>query len=412
MSNNNKALTKKGITNNVWKFYLSAFFGSWSFATGILIFHYRELGFSFAQILGLAVVYEVLNFILEIPTGVLADLWSCKKTIMIGYFISGISFFIVLINPNTYNIYIIWSVLSAVCTTLNSGSVSAFTYDTMQEINPEKYPRVLSRISAISLTTQAITVIIGGLLSDRIGFNTALLISGIGGLLQALVFTMTIEPTKIKDTISVIVKEPIVQQFVEKIKSSFSVLFNKSEVRFLLFYGTLVFILSEFVRVIFQPYFSDMGYSTNSQIALFSAGSLIVMALSSLIVGKVKNRFNEGYLLLILSACLCLPLLLLKFTFLGVPVFIVFFFAVGGGGIVLSDIMNRLIPSESRATILSAQNQIGSISYSIVAVLIGLFIDQVGIKISALFIGLGSILIFLLLFSRKNIKAIFYEGSN
>ena len=102
---NNKALTKKGITNNVWKFYLSAFFGSWSFATGILIFHYRELDFSFAQILGIAVVYEVFNFILEIPTGVLADLWSCKKTIMIGYFISGISFFIVLINPNTYIIY-------------------------------------------------------------------------------------------------------------------------------------------------------------------------------------------------------------------------------------------------------------------------------------------------------------------
>jgi len=223
---------------------------------------------------------------------------------------------------------------------------------------------------------------------------------------------MTIEPTKIKDTIPVIVKEPIIQQFAEKVKFSFSILFKKSAVRFLLFYGVLVFILSEFVGVIFQPYFSDMGYSTNSQIALFSAGSLIVMALSSLIVGKVKNRFNEGYLLLILSTCLCLPLLLLKFTFLGVPIFIMFFFAIGGGGIVLSDIMNRLIPSESRATILSAQNQIGSISYSIVAVLIGLFIDQVGIKISAFFIGLGSFLIFLLLFSRKNIRAIFYEESN
>jgi hypothetical protein len=56
------------IDMNKKTFYWAAFFGNWSFAIGILIFHYRELGFSFIQIFLLAAIYEGLNFLLEIPT--------------------------------------------------------------------------------------------------------------------------------------------------------------------------------------------------------------------------------------------------------------------------------------------------------------------------------------------------------
>src|SRR5574340_31222 len=139
-----KSLLKK----NIWKFYLSTFFGSWSFAAGFLVFYYRELGFSYLQIFALGIIYELLNFILEIPTGVLADFWSRKRVIVLGHLISALSFFIVLINPKVYVTYVIWSVLSAVCTTLNSGSYDAYIYDTVKGINPDDYPRVLSRLSA------------------------------------------------------------------------------------------------------------------------------------------------------------------------------------------------------------------------------------------------------------------------
>ncbi len=301
---------KSRISKNIGKFYLSAFSGNLSFATGILIFHYRELGFSFLQIFTISIVYELLNFFLEIPTGVLADLWSCKKTITLGYFISGASFFIVLINPEVFPIYIIWSVLSAVCTTLNSGSVTAFIYDTMQEIDPQKYPTVLGKINAISLVTQAVSIIAGGLISERIGFKAVLLLSGIGGLLQSLVIATTIEPQKTKTFQNNLKRVP--RQFQEKIISSFRILFYKPGVRFLLLYGILVFILSQFVQVIYQPYFSGLGYETKSQIGFISAGSLILMAISSIFVGKMKFKKKGLSLLLFLSACLCLPLLALR----------------------------------------------------------------------------------------------------
>lgn len=208
------------------------------------MFYYRELGFSYFQIFLIAIVYEVLNFLLEIPTGVLADNWSRKRVIVIGYLISGLSFFIVLIKPEAYITYIIWSVLSAICTTLNSGSVDAFIYDTVQEINPDYYPKVLSRVSAISLITQAISFSIGGWLSDSFGFRYVLLLSGIGGLLQTLIISTTLETLVKSKEKSVELRSfrSLMQQFVQQILNSFSILFGQVKVRTMLIYGILVFV--------------------------------------------------------------------------------------------------------------------------------------------------------------------------
>ena len=354
-------LIRKRTRNNIPKFYIAAFFGNWSFATGILVFHYRELGFSFLQIFTISVVYEILNFFLEIPTGVLADLWSCKKTITLGYFISGFSFFIVLLNPDSYKIYIVWSILSAVCTTLNSGSVTAYIYDSVHEYNSDEYPKVLGRISAISLGTQAISIITGGILSDLIGFNLALFLSGIGGILQTIVIALTHEPIMEKTKNNLYMSKSLTKQFLEKISESFKILFTKTELKNMLYYGIFIFILSEFVSVIYQPYFSNLGFSSKTEISIFSAGSLIILAISSIIAGHWKNSNNKGNLLETLSFCLCLSLILIKIPALGIPSFIIFYGAMGIIGVVFSDRMNRLIPSNSRATILSAQNQLGSI---------------------------------------------------
>jgi len=392
------------IEQNISKIYLCAFFGNWAFATGILVFHYRELGFSFFQIFLLSVVYEFLNFILEIPTGVLADLWSYKKTITIGYFISGISFFIVLIRPEAYPTYIFWAILSAVCTTLNSGSVSAFTYETMRVIDADRYPEVLSRISAISLLTQAVSMVIGGVLADKIGFNAALLISGIGGLLQTAVFATTIEPPRRKAIQTSEGNQPISQQFLTQIKSSFSILFKNEKVRFLLIFGIMYFVIAGFTAVIFQPYLAELGFSTKSQIALFSAGSLFVMAASAILCGHIKNHKNEIKLLVGVSIGLCLALVLIFLPKFGIPAFILLYLCIGADEIILSDMLNRFIPSENRATVLSAQNQLNSLSYTCVAVLLGKAMDSLGIQVSALITGFLLMIGFSILFLHNNFK--------
>ena len=165
-----------------------------------------------------------------------------------------------LIRPEAYLTYLVWAVLSAICTTLNSGSVSAFIYETMQVFDVNRYPQVLSRISAISLITRAVSMVIGGILADQIGFNAALLISGIGGLLQTAVFATTVEPPRRKAIQTLEGNPPISQQFLTQIQASFSILFKNEKVRSLLISGIMYFVIAQFTAVIFQPYLAELGF--------------------------------------------------------------------------------------------------------------------------------------------------------
>lgn len=385
------------IKRNIGKFYLASFFGSWAFVTGILIFHYRELGFTFTQIFILGIVYEVLNFILEIPTGILADLWSTKKVIIIGCLISGLSFFVVMINPMIYATYLLWAILSAVCTTLNSGAYDAYIYDSMQKINPDDYSKVLSKIIAISITTQAITIVLGGYISDRIGFTSVLLLSGIGGIVQAIILFTTFEPnTKNKEKNNL----PLQKQLRDQISSSITLLKSNKIIRFFMYYGILFFIISEVSRTIFQPYISTLGFKSSFEIAIFSGISSLILAISSLMIGYIKNQSNENKILFIISIGLCVPLLLLGIPQFGLIALFFLYVSLGFGEIIFMDKFNRIIPSEKRATILSSLNQFASISYALVAIVVGLLIDHIGIASGALVIGGVILLLFLLLFSR------------
>lgn len=397
-----KSLLKK----NIWKFYLSTFFGSWSFATGFLVFYYRELGFSYLQIFALGIVYELLNFVLEIPTGVLADFWSRKRVIVIGHLISGLSFFIVLINPRVYVTYLIWSVLSAFCTTLNSGAYDAYIFDTVKGINADDYPKVLSRLSAIALLTQAVSFLIGGWVADSLGFRTALLLSGIGGILQTIIIFTTYEvPVEVEEMKMAIESGgALLRRFTRQITASFQALFSNLTTRIILIYSILIFLIMEFVRVIYQPYFSNLGYNTKYAISILSAGFLIVTAISGILIGQIKTRKNERLLLLLISFGLCLPLLVLNFQYIGLTAFILFYIALGAGQVIVPDIMNRHIPSAKRATILSAQNQLGSLGYAIFAVIIGNMIDRLNIPTTALIVGVLLMLVFLFLSVRINSK--------
>jgi hypothetical protein len=64
----------------------------------------------------------------------------------------------------------------------------------------------------------------------------------------------------------------------------------------------MYFVIAEFTAVIFQPYLAELGFSTKSQVALFSAGSLFLMAASAMLCGRNKTRRNEVKLLIETSA--------------------------------------------------------------------------------------------------------------
>ena len=324
---------------------------------------------------------------LEIPTGILADLVRYKSVVVLGCFISGASFFIVLLNPEAYWSYVIWAILSAVCTTLNSGSMDAFLYDCVQSDVKEKYSQILGRISAIAMITQAVTILLGGYLADRLGFNALLILSGAGGLMQAAVLS-TIHIQSVNQSGLTGQDRSAINQGITIMMASIKKLAFEPKVRVLLVFAMQGFVLSQIVNTVYQPFLADAGFQRDTHIALFSAIALILTGSSALVFGAVKHSLPDRTWFQFLLLGYTCSLIGMYWHASAMVCFMFFFVINGAADVFLMESINRNITAETRATVLSTQNQAGSILFALIAVWLGTAIDHFGINLLALLFGI------------------------
>ncbi|GEM_PF-2384214 len=379
--------------STIRKFYIASFLGSLSFTNGILILYYRNIDFSYAQIFLLTIVYELLTFLLEIPTGILADLWSRKWVVTIGHAISGLSFLVVLISPTSFFIFVIWSVLSAICTALNSGTMTAIIYDSLKEKKKEsEFFKVQSNITTLILFSQTISIICGGWVANSLGFQYTFILSAIAGLAQAWTLAGIKEPQ-----IHMTEGDPVRDQphkyfykdFIHHFNISISFMFTNKVFRLISIFCILGFTTSTIFNNILQPLIAISGLDTYMEVSLIIACINLLTMLAIFIFRKRSSSITQ------------------KGNFLGLQILIAAaFFTIGITHsiwvmailallnillemyqLIINTKINQLTPSENRATILSTQNQMNSLSYSFLAFFLGKSIDHNGLHNSMVIIG-------------------------
>ena len=165
---------------NITRFYICSALGGLTFFHGVLGFYMRQIGFSYTQIFILVALYEILVFLLEIPTGIFADRFGLKRSVVLGHLISAASCFPVALFPRAYGVFLLWSVLSALCTTLNSGSVEALQYHSLRDLSREaEYTKLRGRLAAIGGVTMPVGAFVGGVLCETIGFGWVVALGGL-----------------------------------------------------------------------------------------------------------------------------------------------------------------------------------------------------------------------------------------
>lgn len=368
------------------KYYTASFLGGLSFTNGILILYYRNIGFSYAQIFLLSLVYEFLTFTLEIPSGIVADLWSRKWIVVIGHALSGLSFLLVLLAPTFFPVFILWSVLSAICTALNSGTLTALIFDSLKEKEAEhQFFKVQSNLTILILLAQTISIVLGGWIADTLGFTYTLFFSAISGLAQTVIL-MGIPDVQHNHTSGENVNQPDQHagwnKFVQHFKQSISfMLANRT------FLWLSILCVSGFVTIavfsnILQPLIASTGVNSYLQvsavIALFNGFSMLVIFL-------VRNK-TDGFIRKKELLFFLLSIAVIFFAIGTVHSMEMLFFLLILNSLleifqlVINNQMNQIIPSEARATILSTQNQMNSLVYSLIAVLIGESLDKFGLS--------------------------------
>lgn len=126
---------------------------------------FRDNGLSPLQI---GVVYGILpltTFLLEVPTGVLADTYSRRSILSIAQVLRAVAFALWILFPH-FASFVAGFALWGLSMTLISGTFESFVYDELKHFGrEEEYERVRGRIDAAHFTGLTIATLLGGFLA-------------------------------------------------------------------------------------------------------------------------------------------------------------------------------------------------------------------------------------------------------
>ena len=335
----------------------------------------RQIGFSYTQIFLLSASYEILIFFLEVPTGAFADLFGLKKTVTIGHFISAASCFPVALFPTSYGVFLFWSVLSAICTTLNSGSVEALQYESLREISREaEYSSLRGRLAAIGGLTGLIGAFAGGVICDRVGFSWVVASGGLTGMLSTAVFASMHEPETAKLERETGESRSIFVQTVESLRT----IKSDKGLGELVVMGAGVYAAYYLINNYSQPCLERVGIQSYLIVGFISSTFTATFAIASWLAGYVKRRVRARRLLTWICGVPILSLIglgkLEEMTLLG-PLY----FTKMGEGVadpIISELLLRKSPSGKSATLLSIQSLFTSLLFSVWSMATGLGLDN------------------------------------
>jgi MFS family permease len=112
---------------------------------------FADAGLSVAQISGLFVLWSVVSFIVEIPSGAWADTWSRRRLYALGEFFTAAGFACWTLWP-AYPGFALGFVLWGLGGSLGSGTLEALVYDELVAANAtDRYARIVGRGGTVAI---------------------------------------------------------------------------------------------------------------------------------------------------------------------------------------------------------------------------------------------------------------------
>lgn len=343
---------------------------------------------SFAQIGIILSIGFIVETLLQLPTGALADLIGRRKMIIIARLFKLSQVIIILFATNFWG-FLLVQLADNIADALFSGSASALIYDGLKEEGQEhNYQKVESR----------------GYLYATLGFIVA---STLGGFLFPihikLPYLITLIPWTIgflnsfrfKETQSFKPEKLTIKKYVDINTSGFKHIFRNRRIKYVSFYSIAIsFVFMLGVWVLYQKAGNELGLPPQ-YVGILVSGLYLIRAFSTLMFPKLFQKLGEGNFGIVLPIIQGLSSFLLIF-----PNFVAS--VVGLSGRYLADglrqpflgqLQNDQIDSKLRATSLSAIALIVSLLMVIAIPIAGIGVDHFGAKKIIVITGLVSILI-------------------
>lgn len=327
-------------------------------------------GYSMLEIGLLESIFHVASMSFEIPSGAIADVFGRKKTMVASQTMNVLASIVMIFSHSFVSISTAM-IFSAFSYNLASGSREALAYDSLKSAGDEEdYEKFAANDMVIYDFAMSFATLMAGV-TLLLGYQKAYAIDVIAGVSSILV-AWTLLEAKVSPEASVS-QESVVERFVEVAKESYHFLRENRRCRRMIIFNATIGALAVLVVFFAQALLPELGMQK----------VLLGPALFALNLGSVAGAKAENYL----------PKMSYKktglFSVIGVSLAVLSILTnqcwliIAGGFIgsfadslieVKTDVeLNRQIPSEQRATLMS----VNSFTYSVVMIILSPIVGSV-----------------------------------
>ena len=320
------------------RLYAFAFFSDFILIYPLYSLLFDDSQISISQIASLLIAWSFTGFLLEVPSGSIADKYPRKNVLVAATIVQAMGFGCWLVFQNYYGFlagFILWGVNSA----LTSGTTEALVYD---ELSDKKalptYTKVMGRLQAFGLTGEILAGAGAAVLASS-GYTVILLFSVAAALIAGAVVYSLPKAKAMESTEEV--------KLLSYLRRGFALAFSKSRVLYIILFISILGGLSS-VDEYYSLFLREKHFS-NTDIALWSAVLGIFGVVGSLLAHRIeKKKLPLEFLVLLwggllfgasLAPAIFAPLLL--------GVFVLFFSLIT---VLFNTYLQHAINSETRAT--------------------------------------------------------------
>lgn len=359
------------LMKNIGKNYIFTLFFNLNLTRGIWMIYLARRGFTLLELGIFEGVFHITSFLMEVPTGVVADLWGRKTSRLWGR----VMFFISLIIMYCSGSFYLQAAGFAFCAmgyNLESGAGEALVYDSMLlSGEKEKYKGVAGKQELILQTAFILSYLAGGYLAVKSYFSVFIISAVFAAAAFAAALTF-VEPV-LKNRKKNISIPDIFRSMTVQTSGSITVIKKTPRIAFFILFSEIIFTFIVSLFFYLQNYWKGEGRS-EFYIGIVFAVSAFTAGLTGYKAHAIERKLGERGVLLYLPALLILCLWGTALTSYKEIFYIMTGIIEGVLVVAISDYLNRLIPSENRATVLSFQNM----AFSFFMIIVFPFIGWIG----------------------------------
>ncbi len=387
----------KKLNTQVNRFYLASFLKNQTYFVPIIVLFFQDIGLSYSQIFWVFTIGAAFSFIIEIPTGIIADLFGQRRSIIFSKFFIFLAF-IAFGLSRSFVALLIANLIYELGKSFRSGTETAYVFNYLnqeqrhyQATQDQKhllpsYTKIKINQKFYARLSESLAAITGGWVAYRFGFNLVFFLAAIPALfnwLQTLTWVkLDLESGKQATDNSLKNSWQFLQSSWRELRG------NRQAIRVILnisFFSAALAALDKFV----QPYMKLSGIELQN-FGLFYSAFLIIIAFLVKFAAKLEDRWG-GENIMNYSGILVLMLLILITTFPPSIWLAMLFFVVlmidNLRSPVANNLFHELVPDEKRATLGSILEMVESVNKLWILPVIGYLADLYTMNVAILLIG-------------------------